>query len=136
MKETPLKKYKVLWADDDHEDLEMFRDVLVELTPEYEIVEFENGKAVLDYLEVQTSDNYPCLIILDMNMPVLNGRDTLTILKRDARFSPIPVVVFTTSSSPLDMMFCKQFNTDMLTKPPSYDSIREVVQRLITYCHP
>ena len=131
-----LRKYKVFWADDDTEDLELFRDVLVSLTPEYEIVEFENGKEVLDNLHSMKEEEYPCLIILDMNMPVLSGRDTLVQLKKDPRFNAIPVVVFTTSSSALDKLFCRQLNTDMLTKPPSYESLKDVIQKMITYCHP
>jgi CheY-like chemotaxis protein len=136
MEAKPIKKYKVLWADDDTDDLDMFRDVLVELTPDYEIIEFENGKEALDHLETLDEGHYPCLIILDMNMPVLSGRDTLIQLKKDIRYHEIPVVVFTTSSSLLDKLFCKQHNTDMLTKPPSFESLKEVVQKLITYCRP
>lgn len=131
---SDTKRYKVLWADDDKDDLELFRGVLLDLTPDYEILEFENGKEVLDHLAALNPEQYPCLIILDMNMPVLNGRDTLSILKKDPVLKDIPVVVFTTSSSPLDKMFCKQLNTDMLTKPPSYESILQVVQKLVTYC--
>jgi CheY-like chemotaxis protein len=130
-----MNKHTIFWADDDPDDLEMFRNVMLDVTSAYEVIEFSNGRSVLDYLKDLDPSAYPCLIILDMNMPVLSGRETLAILKSEPAYESIPVVIFTTSSSELDKIFCQQLETEMVTKPPTYDSLRNIVQRLLSFCH-
>src|SRR4051812_6640225 len=131
-----MKKNTILWADDDPDDLQLMREVLVKNGSDYDIVEVKNGKEALDYLEEAKKESHlPCLIILDINMPVLDGKETLSILKKTEAFSSIPVVVFTTSDSELDKIFCRRFNTEMLTKPPSYARLETVVMKLLTYCN-
>ena len=124
----------ILWADDDTDDLELFPHVLNELAPGHQLLQFENGRELLDFLQGTENANNSCLIILDINMPVLNGRDTLRMIKQDQRFSAIPVVVFTTSNSSLDKAFCKWMHTEMLTKPFTYEALKEVLQKLLSYC--
>lgn len=129
-----MDKKTILWADDDADDLELFLGVLRELTSDYNIRECRNGKEVLDYLDGLSTDGYPCLIILDMNMPVLSGRDTLASLKNNTLHKDIPVVVFTTSSSDLDKRFCEHHHTEMITKPPTYDKLKDIVGRMLQFC--
>jgi CheY-like chemotaxis protein len=130
-----MQKRTILWADDDPDDLMLMRQVLEEDGLQYDIVEVQNGREALDYLQGRQSDqDLPCLVILDMNMPVLNGRTTLTILKNDERLSKLPVVIFTTSSSELDKMFCRKFQVEMITKPPTFSNFREVIKKLLSFC--
>ena len=129
------KQQTILWADDDEEDLELFREVLLHINHSFTIVEVTNGREVLDYLNSRTSNDYPCLIILDMNMPILSGRDTLKALKSQTKYKDIPVIVFTTSSSELDKSFCKHFNTEMITKPPAYDQLKKIIARFLKTCN-
>jgi CheY-like chemotaxis protein len=128
-----MNKYTILWADDDPDDLELFEGVLEELTSEYEVVEFKNGMELLDHLSTRNSSSLPSLIILDINMPVYGGKETLVILKTDPLFKDIPVVVLSTSNNPLDRAFFKKYGTEMFTKPPSVEEIRQVIQQMLTY---
>lgn len=131
-----MKKHTILWADDDTDDLMLIREVLVGSHHQYDIVEVNNGKEVLNYLhDAKENNNFPCLIILDMNMPVLSGRDTLAILKSMDEFKSLPVVVFTTSNSELDRMFCKKYGVEMITKPPEFNALRNIVNKLLNMCH-
>lgn len=129
-----MTKHTILWADDDTDDLELFHEVLLELTTEYELLKFYNGQQILDYLKEPEEQGYPCLIILDMNMPVLDGKQTLAALKTDERYKSIPVVIFTTSDSDVDRTFCSRFGTTMITKPPRYELLKEVIKDLLLYC--
>jgi CheY-like chemotaxis protein len=129
-----MNKHTIFWVDDDPDDLELFQEVLLDLTTQYKLLKFYNGREVLNFLSTLTLHDYPRLIILDMNMPVMDGRETLSTLKGDKRYKQIPVVVFTTSSSEMDRRFCNQFNTTMITKPPRYERLKEVVQRLLGFC--
>src|SRR5207248_2466932 len=125
----------ILWADDDPDDLMLMKDVLKETHQFFKIVEVHNGMQALSYLKKCNPSDLPCLIILDMNMPVLNGQETLAILKNEKDYHSIPIVVFTTSNSELDKAFCNRYNVDMITKPPEYSSLHQVIMKLISYCN-
>jgi CheY-like chemotaxis protein len=130
-----MPKYKILWADDDYEDLQMMREVLEKKKRDFEIVEVHNGKEALDYLKgAQENSDLPCLIILDINMPVLDGKETLSIIKNTEEYKEIPVVVFTTSESELDKLYCKKFNTEMVTKPPTFSTLGAALDKILEEC--
>jgi len=129
-----MRRNTILWADDDPDDLQMMRDILANNGKQFEIADVRNGKEAILFLEQITEEHFPCLIILDINMPVLDGKETLTLLKRHERFSKIPVVVFTTSASELDKLFCRKFGTEMITKPPTFDNLEAAVLKLLDFC--
>jgi len=127
-----MSKRHILWADDDMDDLMLMRHVLQDIGQDYDIAEVSNGQEALDYLEdAKRKNDLPSLVILDMNMPVLNGKEALSIIKKDSALSEIPLVFFTTSNSELDKMYCKRFGVEMITKPPQYSSLKETVRKLL-----
>jgi CheY-like chemotaxis protein len=128
---NPMVKQTILWADDDYDDLQMMQEILLKKKGNFEIIEVHNGKEALDYLE---GAGLPCLIILDINMPVLDGKETLSILKKTNDFKDIPVVIFTTSESEMDRLYCKKFNTEMITKPPTFKTLSAVLDNLLKFC--
>lgn len=131
-----MAKHTILWADDDYDDLQMMREILSKKKEDFEIVEVHNGKEALEYLKgTKEKSDLPCLIILDINMPVLDGKETLSIIKSTNDYSDIPVVVFTTSESELDKLYCKKFNTEMITKPPTFSSLGAVLDKLLKFCN-
>lgn len=135
MKTTHTRQHHILWADDDIDDLMLMREALAGIDHRHKIVEATNGREVLDYLNsIENPAYFPCLIILDMNMPVLNGRETLAILKSEEKFNSIPVVIFTTSSSELDRMFCKRFGVEMFTKPDDFIGHQQTIEKLLNFC--
>jgi CheY-like chemotaxis protein len=102
-----MNTIKILWADDDPDDIAMMQEVLYSLNCAITVKEVRNGQEALDYLqESKQSNTLPSLIMLDMNMPVRNGRETLMQLKQDACFKNIPTAIVTTSNSLLDQLFC------------------------------
>src|SRR5687768_3192600 len=129
-----MKKNTILWADDDMDDLQLMREILVKNHQDFNIIEVGNGKEALGFLEhASESDHLPCLIILDINMPVLGGKETLAMIKSKEEFRSIPVVVFTTSDSDLDRMFCEKYNTQMITKPPSYKKLESTIFKVLGF---
>lgn len=130
-----MLKNTILWADDDADDLMLMKEILLKNNRNYEIVEVRNGKEALDFLnQAGENSHLPCLIILDINMPILDGKETLSILKNHPTFKAIPIVVFTTSSSELDKIFCKKYQVEMITKPPHYKSLETAVLKLLNFC--
>jgi len=136
MKTQPTKNHTVVWADDDLDDLLIMRETLERLGQGHRVVETHNGQEVLDYLHsLNNESSYPCLIILDINMPVLNGRDTLARIRREEKYNDVPVVMFTTSSSSVDRTFCDRFGAKLYTKPSTLTEYEHVIATLLTHCN-
>lgn len=93
MKVTPTK---ILLAEDDADDRIFFREFIEGREDIVLLNEVENGEELLEILNSDKNGQLPDLIILDQNMPKLNGIETLHILKNDNRFANIPVVVYST----------------------------------------
>jgi CheY-like chemotaxis protein len=135
MKTPPLSNHHILWADDDADDLMLMREALESFDLEHKVVEAHNGEEVLDYLKgIKNPSQFPCLIILDMNMPVLSGRETLVQIKENNHYNTIPVVMFTTSSSTMDHMFCKRYGVEMFTKPDSFEGYQNIIRKMVIFC--
>ena len=135
MANKPVTYHNILWADDDADDLFIVREVMSNLKEKHEVVELNNGRQVLDYLNsIKPPADLPCLIILDINMPILNGKETLAIIKSEERFNSVTVAVFSTSSSEKDRQFCERFGARMFTKPHSYAGFQKLVSELLSLC--
>ncbi len=113
------RKKPILIADDDVDDRYLTVLALREFMPPEKIVLCESGLELLEYLDsVQDEIELPGLIILDINMPVLDGITTLTKIKSGKRYKNIPVVIFTTSQSPEERARCFEIGAaDFVTKP-------------------
>jgi len=131
-----MRKNTILWADDDADDLQLMQEILEKSDHDFDIIEVNNGQEALAYLQkAKENDSLPCLIILDINMPVLDGKETLSIIKKNPAYAAVPVVVFTTSDSELDKIFCQRLNTEMVTKPPNFNSLEATIVRLLSFCN-
>jgi CheY-like chemotaxis protein len=120
-----------LYADDDMDDKTWIGDACRASNCSLELKFVENGKEVLKYLESSNRESFPSLIVLDINMPELDGKQTLKILKSRPEYSHIPVAIVTTSSSQLDVDVCKRLGaTIFLTKPDTYSQWQQVIRQL------
>jgi CheY-like chemotaxis protein len=125
----------VLLIDDDHDDLEMLQEALKSIDADHTIVEAHNGIEGLEKLqELAAAETLPCLIVLDINMPKMDGRQTFISLKSDDRFSTIPVVIFSTSSSLLDRTFFEHHKTAYLVKPINFMELARTASSMINIC--
>ncbi len=93
----------ILLIEDDNVDVMTVERVLRELKIANQLVSTSNGEQALEYL--RTNDNKkPCVILLDLNMPKMNGAEFLKIAKTDKALKKIPVIVLTTSSQQQDVV--------------------------------
>ena len=106
----------VLVVDDSDLDRQMILTLLRARKPALDFVELCDGAAVLDYLKRCGRDanptTLPCLILLDLHMPMANGSDVLRVVKSDPTLRHIPVVIFSSSSREADRNLCEQLGTD------------------------
>lgn len=130
-----LKNTTILYVDDDQDDLEMLQEAITSIDPGYQIVKANNGEEGLARLaEMKQHGTLPCLIVLDINMPKLDGRQTFQRIKADEALGAIPIVIFSTSSNKMDKMFFAGKNVEYITKPIYFPHLLEVAQKLLTYC--
>jgi CheY-like chemotaxis protein len=128
-------KPAILLVDDDPDDLFFLTEAFQNVDSSYTYVEAYDGEAALAILKDMYSRNeQPSLIVLDINMPILSGRELLTILKDDPNYSSIPIVVFTTSSNPFDQQHCKHYQVDLITKPLSHKGLHGLAKHMLRYC--
>ena len=135
MTRTTQPTHLVLYADDDLDDIKLVEEAFSETTDNVELVTKFNGIELLKYLNnLHQVDPNPCLIILDVNMPKMNGKDTLLRIREMDRFRHIPVVLFTTSSADNDKLFAYKHNAGFITKPLNNQQMKLITDEFIQHC--
>jgi CheY-like chemotaxis protein len=124
----------VLCVDDDPDDRELIRNAIFKVDPSYTVAYATNGKEALQYLKRAGESDLPCLVILDINMPVMDGKQTLEEIKRNDKWNELPIVVFSTSAHPSDLYFCQQHGVELVTKPANFNQITIEAERLLEHC--
>lgn len=124
----------VLYADDDPDDIEFVQESFRKFANNVELITFRNGMEILRYIQDHLEGPTPCLVMLDINMPVLDGKEALRLIRQLPQYDPIPVLLFTTSSQPLDREFAKKHGAGFITKPLDYNQMDRVVDQLIEHC--
>ena len=120
-------------VDDDPDDLMLLKEAIHSINDTIRFTEAKDGRSALEYLTRTKNDHeLPSLIILDINMPVVNGRDLLTNIKKEKRLQQIPIIVLTTSSYPGDIDFCRQYEVELITKPFGMNELLEISRKLIS----
>ena len=130
----------ILMAEDDRDDQLITRKALDQNRVANPLVVVENGEQVFDYLYKRGKfakpgvAPRPCLILMDLNMPRMDGREALKFLKADPVLRKIPVVVLTTSKAEEDIL--KSYDTganSYITKPVTFEGLVNVIRSLKTY---
>jgi len=135
MTKTTPPRHLVLYADDDKDDIRFVEEAFSENVLNVEIVAVENGQKAVDYLDhLSVLDPNPCLIILDINMPRMNGKEALLRIRQMDRFRNTPVVLFSTSSLPQDRQFAAKHAAGFITKPLDSRQMQRITDQFIEHC--
>jgi len=112
----------ILIADDDQEDRYLLHTAFEEIGRSGDILLVENGIQVFSYLDAHAKEQgMPALIVLDLNMPILNGMETLERLKSHTVYKNIPVIIFTTSIHEVEKAKCLEIGAvDFIKKPARF----------------
>lgn len=130
-----IQNRTILYVDDDPDDTELFSEVVKERHPEYTVRAANNGfEAIKQLHKAKSNQALPCLIVMDINMPIFNGKDAMLQIKRDSQFKSIPIVMFTTSPKQPDDSIFVEHGVDIIQKPASYDMLKIVVEDLLSRC--
>jgi CheY-like chemotaxis protein len=125
----------ILIADDDEDDRLMLRDAFGEARLGIDLRAVNDGVELLDYLQRRgryadaAQSPRPALILLDLNMPRMDGREALATLKKDPGLRAIPIVVLTTSKDEQDVASTYDLGVNaFITKPVTYLGLVEVMK--------
>ncbi len=125
----------ILLVDDDIDDLLLLKEALLSIDNNCSILTALDGNEALAGLK-ETRDNnkkLPNLIVLDISMPIMDGRQLLAILKNEEKLKDLPIVVLTTSSNISDINYCKQFDIELITKPFELSELYKIAEKLLSY---
>ena len=130
----------ILMADDDEDDQLMARDAF-ETNRLHNVLYFvKDGIELMDYLRRQgnfsdpSSSPRPGLILLDLNMPLMDGREALKEIKSDSELHSIPIVVLTTSKAEEDIIKTYEYGVNsFITKPVTFQGLVEAIKQIGIY---
>jgi CheY-like chemotaxis protein len=125
----------ILFGEDDIDDEEFLKEVFLLLENSYDLRFVNKGHHLITLLEDTPDNELPCLLVLDYNMPGLNGAEILSELKLSPRYVDIPKIIWSTSGSDVYKNNCLQLGAnDYLIKPSSVNGLLEVVRYMVSYC--
>ena len=126
----------ILIAEDDVDDRMLLQTAFDESNIKVRIEFVGNGSELFEFLETTNDDrlSYPRIILLDLNMPKKDGRETLREIKQHPVFKKIPVVVFTTTKNENEIARCYELGANTyVVKPDSFELLRKIAVNLSDY---
>jgi CheY-like chemotaxis protein len=120
-------------VEDDSVDVMMVKRALKDLNVKNPLVNTPNGKEAFEYLTDEGNER-PCIILLDLNMPKMNGVEFLKVVKADDVLKKIPVVVLTTSRDTEDKFETFELSAaGYIVKPADYKKFVEAMRTIDIY---
>jgi DNA-binding response OmpR family regulator len=131
-----MKEKKFLLIEDDQDHAELIADVLSEDNVEgikVDVILMKDGQEAIDFFQSKMQSQIT-LVILDLNLPKVDGMDVLKYIKKNSKHCSVPVIILSTSSNQktIDEAYKNGVN-GYITKPSSYDDLVEKVQILKNY---
>jgi CheY-like chemotaxis protein len=117
-------------AEDDPDDYFFFSEILHEINSSIKLTWFQTCEDLLEFL--RTGSNLPCLIVLDMNMPKMDGQTCLVTIKKELELSHIPVIILSTANHPTIINTAYEAGAlKYYHKPGSIDEFRIIVSEML-----
>lgn len=125
----------VMIADDDQDDIEILTTALKETHGSLEVLVANNGKTVMEHLKkTQQSGTVPCVLVMDMNMPQMDGRETVVAIKSDDSLKNLPILLFSNAKNRTDELFAQKWGVHFFQKPDTVQGLNEVANVIIGIC--
>lgn len=121
-----IPSYKhIMLADDDRDDIELFQSAVKECSLNIKVSAAGDGQMLIELL---VKESVPDFIVLDLNMPRMNGFDCLIAIRKNRKYNGVPVIIFSTSSSQKDIDYCLSNGANYYAvKPSSFNNLRRLV---------
>jgi two-component system, response regulator len=127
----------LLIAEDDKDDRILIQEAFAENGFTIPLYFVKDGEELIDYLKrtgpfaTNTPESFPDLIMLDLNLPKKDGREVLRELKSDPVLKLIPIIIFSTSNSHLDISNSYELGANCyITKPQTFKELMEAIRKI------
>lgn len=128
---------QILLVEDNEGDILLTLEAFKEIKAKNNIAVVKDGEEAIEFLKKEgqyTDSIMPQLILLDINMPKINGIEVLDFIKKDDRLKKIPVIMLTTSSSESDIAACYEKSANcFITKPLDFGKFLNVIESIETF---
>jgi CheY-like chemotaxis protein len=137
MTNSTNNKNIVVYADDDIDDLNLVKESFSRYSKNVDLITFQDGLEALSFLrDLTETETVPCLIILDINMPGMDGKETLTHIRKFDELRNVPVIMFTTSNSIREKAYAEKHGVGFITKPIDFQQMERITNEFIDHCSP
>jgi CheY-like chemotaxis protein len=129
------RSYTILYVDDDIDDLHLITEAFEKYTDHLTVIHAYNGFEGLMALDrMRKEEALPCLLIIDINMPVMDGKQMLKKLREGSVYQDLPVILFSTSKSQTDGAFAEKYDAEFISKPGKYTELKDLVEQFVNRC--
>jgi CheY-like chemotaxis protein len=123
------KKLHIFVADDDPDDLDIFKIIIKEISSDIKITVAKNGLELLEFLDIVVPD----IIFLDINMPCMNGIDCLSEIRKQKKLDDVPVIMFSTTAEEKHINSTYVLGANLYLQKPVYtSSIHETLYKTLS----
>ncbi|MFD2600757.1 response regulator [Flavobacterium suzhouense] len=122
----------IFLAEDDTDDVFFFKLALEDISNDCKLTVFPNGQELINRL--QETNDAPDILFLDINMPGLNGLETLGLVRELSVFESFPVVICSTSSNEASIRKAKENGAGRyMIKPSDFNKLHDMIERMLTF---
>jgi len=119
-------------ADDDEDDRMLMKEALEEANPGVNVVESEDGKELIENMK-SSDDLSETIVVLDMNMPRMNGIETIQAMKEDPELAEVPTIMLSTSDNPdLAKKAIDAGADEFMTKPNNFRALIDIAKKIFS----
>jgi len=125
----------IIFGEDDIDDIDFLKETFSVLDNSFDLLFIDKGRKLLAMLEALADNELPCLLVLDYNIPEMNGAAILEHLKLNDRYNSIPKIIWSTSGSDTYKNKCLELGAvDYVIKPDNVKDFVETVRFMLTFC--
>lgn len=125
----------ILFGEDDKDDEDFLKEVFSDIDNSFFLHFVNNGSKLVSFLNQVPADRLPRLLVLDYNMPELNGAEILRILQQHDRYNSLPKIIWSTSGSEIYKKKCLELGADeYIIKPSNVSDLKTIVHHMLSIC--
>lgn len=125
----------ILFGEDDKDDEDFLKEIFSDIDNSFFLQFVNNGRKLITFLNQVPADRLPRLLVLDYNMPELNGAEILRILQQQDRYKSIPKIIWSTSGSEVYKKKCLELGADeYIIKPSNVNDLKNIIHHMLSIC--
>jgi len=125
----------ILFGEDDIDDEDLLKEIIGNIDDSFYLLFVGNGRKLMNILNELPDNHLPCLIVLDYNMPELNGAEILKEIKKNSRYATIPKLIWSTSGSETFRKTCIDAGAnEYIIKPTNVNDLVNLARYMLSLC--